>query len=259
MSRRAPLWEAEAVLVLDRGEDWIAIPQPAHAWLAAEVARAWGEGPVPRPEPFAEVCLGVEQHDVAWAAWDLRPPLHAPAGRAASFLEAAFRPRLEIWWEAPRAVLAQSPWAALLVSLHGTNIHTRFVDADRLPPADGDLVRAYLTEQRALQDGLIRALGTTREAAEEAGDFVFCLDSISLGVCHGWGAMDLPPVRGTTIRLEPLEEREFTLDPWPLAPERLEVGVHAKRLTERMDDEGSLHAALDAAPWERLRWTLRRE
>lgn len=247
------------MLVLDRGADWIAIPQPAHAWLAGEVARAWGDAPVARPEPFAEVCLGVEQHDVAWAAWDLRPPLHAPAGRVASFLEAPFRPRLEIWWEAPRAVLAQSPWAALLVSLHGTNIHTRFVDVDRLPPAEGDLVRAYLAEQRTLQDVLIGTLGTTREIAEAAGDFVFCLDSISLGVCHGWGAMDLPPVGGTTIRLEPAGEGCFTLEPWPLAVGELEVGVRAKRLAERFDDEGALHAALDAAPWERLSWTLRRE
>jgi len=245
------------MLVLDEGDAWIAIPQPAHAWLAGEVARAWGEGTIPRPEPFAEVCLGAEQHDVAWAAWDLRPPLHAPARRAASFLEAPFRPRLEIWWDAPRALLAQSPWAALLVSLHGTNIHTRFVDVERLPQAEGDLVRAYLAEQRRVQDALIASLGTSREAAELAGDFVFCLDSISLGVCHGWGAMDLPPVAGERLRLAPAGEGAFTLDPWPLAVERLEVGVRAKRMRERFDDEGTLHAALDAAPWELLSWTLR--
>ncbi len=247
------------MLIVDEGGPWLAITQPAHAWLAGEIARAWGNPTtgIARPEPYAEVCLGVEQHDVAWVEWDLRPPLHAPAGRAASFLEAPFVPRVALWRDAWRRVLAQSPWAALLVSLHGTIIHTRFVDASQLPAAEGDVVQALLAEQREVQDRLIAALGTTREAAERAGDFVFCLDSLSLNLCHGWGAMDLPPVDGTAIRLEPRDDGTVALDPWPLAVDELDVSVDARRLAERFDDESTLHAALDAAPWTRVRRTLR--
>ncbi len=245
------------MLIVEASDHWLAITQPAHAWLAGEIARAWGNAAVARPEPFAEVCLGAEQHDVAWVEWDLRPPLHAPARRAASFLEAPFAPRVEIWRHAPRRMLAQSPWAALLVSIHGTNIHTRFMDPARMPAPEGDLVRRYLAEQRDVQDRLIAALGTTREAAERAGDVVFCLDSLSLSLCHGWGAQDLPAVDGTVIRLEPRGDGAVALDPWPLAVDRLEVGVDARRLDGRFDDERALHAALDAAPWTRLRWSLR--
>ena len=112
--------------------------------------------------------------------------------------------------------------------------------------------------KRELQDGLIAALGTSREAAERAGDFVFCLDSLSLALCHEWGAMDLPAVRGTAIRIAPADGGGWTLDPWPLAVDRLDVAVGARRLAERFDDEATLRAGFQTAPWTRLEWTLRR-
>lgn len=246
------------MLIVDDGTSWLAITQPAHAWLSGQIARAWGNAAFARPDPFEGVCLGVEQHDVAWTAWDLRPPLHPPARRAASFYEAPAGPRLDIWRAAPEGALALSPWAALLVSLHGRNIHTRFVNRATLPRDDGAVLDAYLEEQRDVQDRLIDRLGTTREVAERAGELVFCLDGISLSICHGWPARDIGPVDGTTIRLAPAEGDAFTLDPWPLATDRLVVELDARRFTERFDDEAALHAALDAAPFERLRWTLRR-
>ncbi len=202
-------------------------------------------------------CLGVAQHDVAWSDWDLRPPLHVPARRAASFYEAPLRPRTEIWIDAPRRVLAQSPYAALLVSIHGTNIHTRYVDAGRLEPDDADFVSDYLAGQRVLQDGLCAGLGIGRRDAESLGDLLFCLDAISLSLCHDWPARELPPVDGTVIAYEPLGAGAATLDPWPLATSELRLHVDCRRFDERFDDEASLHAALDAAPWKRLELRLR--
>ncbi len=179
-----------------RGETWTAITQPAHAWLAGQLARSWGTGDIAPPEPRADVCLGIEQHDVAWADYDRRPPLHAETGRAASFIEAPVRERHLIWHDAPERVLAQSPWAALLVSLHGTNIHTRYVSLEHLPQEDADIVRGYLADQRALQDRLIEIAGTTRAAAERQAELLFALDALSLSLCHGWPERELPPVDG---------------------------------------------------------------
>ncbi len=245
------------MLIRDDGDSWTAIGQPAHAWLAAQIARVWGNERFARPEPHEDFCLGVEQHDVGWAAWDLRPPLHAPARRAASFYEAPLRPRMELWVDAPRRVLAQSPVAALLVSIHGSNIHSRYVDASVLVPDDAAFVRAYLSEQRELQDELCAAAGIDRGHADRLGDLLFCLDAISLSICHDWPARELPDVYDVAIRYEPLGDGTATLDPWPLAVDALALHVDCKHLDQRFDDEAALHAALDAAPWTRLEWTLR--
>jgi len=235
------------MLIRDEGDAWTAIGQPAHAWLAGQVAAAWA------PRLAEDVVLAVGQHDVAWRDWDRRPPLHREAGRAAAFVEAPAQPRLELWRGVAHDLVAQSPYAALLVSLHATNIHTRYAERERWPTG-------FLAEQRADQDRLLDRLGgedVSREQAERDADLLFCLDALSLTLCHGWPARDLPPFDDTTIRLEPVGEWEATLDPWPLRVEKLSVAVHARRFTQRFVDEGALHAALDAARYHRLGWRLR--
>ena len=235
------------MLIRDDGHSWTAIGQPAHAWLAGQVARAWAGG------LDAEVVLAIEQHDVAWTEWDLTPPLHAEAGRAAAFFEAPAARRLEIWTKVTGRLVAQNPYAALLVSLHARNIHTRYAERDQWPTA-------FLDEQRSDQDHLLARLasgGVTRDRAERDADLLFCLDALSLALCHGWPARDLPAFDGTTIRLEPVGPEEATLEPWPLIAPELEIGLRARRLTERFDDEAQLHRALDATPYHQLTWRLR--
>jgi hypothetical protein len=70
----------------------VAITQPAHGWVAGQLARAWAwgdpedggsPGPVPPPEA---VCLATEQHDAGWAAWEAAPTLDPRTGRPHTFL-----------------------------------------------------------------------------------------------------------------------------------------------------------------------------
>lgn len=233
------------MLIRDGDLGWTAITQPAHAHLSGQVARLWAE-----PQP-PDVVLGIEQHDVAWTAWDREPPLHAPARRAAAFFEADVAERLRIWDHVAARLDAQSPYAAVLVSLHGTNVHTRYGTPD---PSVQPLLDGFREEQDAL---LARLPGATREQAERDADLLFALDALSLVLCHGWPARDLPPVDGTTIHLAPQGDGVATLDPWPLAVPQAELSVPARRLTERFDDEAALHRALAAAPYERLVFHLR--
>ncbi|MCU0258496.1 MAG: DUF3891 family protein [Solirubrobacteraceae bacterium] len=246
------------MLIVDDGERWTAITQPAHAWLAGQLAAAWGTGEIAPPEPGPEVVLGVEQHDVAWTDYDLRPPLHEPAGRAASFIEAPVRERHLIWHDAPGRVLAQSPWAALLVSLHGTNIHTRYVSLEHLPAEDAGIVRGYLEEQRTLQDALIAQVGTTRAHAERQAELLFALDALSLSLCHGWPERELPVVDGVAIRYRPAGDGAAHLEPWPFAAAQVQARLGVRTLTARFTDAQALHAALAAAPLERRTFTLLR-
>jgi Protein of unknown function (DUF3891) len=233
------------VLIRDDGQSWTAITQPAHAYLAGQVARHWAQ-----PQP-ADVILGVEQHDIAWSEWDREPSLHGPERRVASFYEVAMEPRLAAWTHVARRLEAQSPYAALLVSLHATNVHTRYAAAGAQP-------HGFLAGQRQDQDALLAVLpDTTRERAERDADLVFALDALSLVLCHGWDARDLPPVGGRAIRVAPQGDGEATLDPWPLDVAELTFGVHARRLTGRFDDEHAMRAALAATPNERRSWRLR--
>jgi Protein of unknown function (DUF3891) len=233
------------VLIRDDEQSWTAITQPAHAYLAGQIARHWHE-PLP-----ADVVLGVEQHDIAWTEWDREPSLHPPARRAGSFYEVAIEGRLAAWRHVARRLQAQSPYAALLVALHATNIHTRYIEADHRPVE-------FLAQQRADQDALLAVLpDATREQAEADADLLFALDGLSLTLCHGWDARDLPAIAGTTIHVAPQGEGEATLDPWPLDVAELTVGLHARRLTERFDDEQQMRDALAATPYEPRSWRLR--
>jgi hypothetical protein len=228
------------MLIRDDDEIWVAITQPAHAHLAGEVARLWADPKSP------DVLLGIEQHDIAWMQWDREPPLHAAKGRAAAFLEADPARRLAIWDRVGRLLEAQNPYAAVLVSLHGTNIHTRFGEP-------GPEVQPLLAGLREEQDALLaRIPGAARDRAERDADLLFALDSLSLTLCHGWPSRDLPPVDGSAIRVEQLGDGVASLDPWPLGVAEAELTVPVRRLAERFDDERALHAALAATPYERL-------
>src|SRR4051794_8780276 len=104
----------------------VAIGQASHAWLAGQLARAWGNERFAAPVPREEVVLGALQHDIGMAGWDLRPERHPDTGLPRQFFEMDRRTHLALWTEAPQHVLTQSRYAALLVSLHGTGLYERF-------------------------------------------------------------------------------------------------------------------------------------
>ena len=227
------------MLLRPDGDDVIAIGQPAHAWLSGQLARAWGD-PV---EPWEEVCLAAEQHDVGMAAWEQRPTLNPQTGLPRSFMELELDEHLEIWWSAAPLVIPQSRYAALLVSMHGTALYERR-DLSRLEPADVARVRAFLDGQAELQARLLETLRADPRTAPVATDeivrrnqrLVWRWDSLSLGLLLDWA---------------PLE-----LDPWPFRDDRITVRCEGRRLTGRFDDEEAMRAALAAAPWVTLEFDL---
>jgi hypothetical protein len=252
--------------------DGLVIGQPAHAWVSGQLARAWGNADFPAPAPREPVCLAAEQHDVGWADADLAPSL-GPDGRPRSFLEQPRPAHVAIWHGAARRMLAQSRYAALLVSLHGTSLYEH-VDADAAPPAIASAIRAYREGERALQTGL--GAGLDPEEVDRNRRLIVALDRLSLALCLGNATVlrDLPG----TLRVEPAgaaapaaavaaarDDRavppatateRFVLDPWPFGAATLAVGCEARRLDGTFADERALHAALAAAPWVPLRWEL---
>jgi hypothetical protein len=227
----------------------LCIGQPAHALLAGRLARAWGNGVFPAPWPHADVVLAAEQHDIGMAGWDAEPELDPETGLPRSFLDMPLATHLALWGRAPWLALSQSRWAGLLVSMHGAFLYSR--------RAEDPGVREFLDAQDALQRTLIDALGVTDEQAARNQRLLAAWDWFSLVLC-----LDRLP---ETVQADPpiavsragKKGDEVVVAPWPFAPDRVEVSVEGRVLTERFEDEAAMRTALYAAPWQTVSWTLR--
>jgi hypothetical protein len=251
------------------GDSVVAIGQPSHAWISGQLARAWGNERFGTVEPWEEVCLGAEQHDVGMAAWDLEPELNPETGRPRSFMEMPLETHLELWSAAPARLRAQSRYAALLVSMHGAALYERH-DLAALGPERGRAVRAFLDGQRLLQDELLAELRADPGAAGFArpetvvrnARLVWTWDSLSLALLLDWAPheIDAVPAATGTVRLRLSEvgdsAAQVALDPWPFAAGRVSVRCEGRRLAGRFDDEDEMRAALKRSPWTTLRFEL---
>jgi hypothetical protein len=244
------------VVLRREGDGVLAIGQPSHAWLSGQIARAWGNdrfGPV---EPFEEVCLAAEQHDLGMAGWDAAPTLNPDTGLPHSFIEMPVETHVELWSRAWELVLPQSRYAALLVSMHGTALY-ELRDLSKLDDHQARLVRDYLAEQRGVQQRL-RAAGD--EHVERNQGLIWTWDAFSLALCLDWAPHTLrrvPAADGEVdVELTPAGERTVRVDPWPFAAGRVTVRCEGRRLDGRFDDQDAMRAALRDAPWAALDFEL---
>ena len=104
------------MLLRQDSEGVIAISQPAHAWVAGQLARNW------RQDDFVgvreEVCLAAEQHDLGFLAWEQAPTLNANTRLPCTFLEMPRAMHLGLWTAGIQAMLQFGRYPALLVSKH---------------------------------------------------------------------------------------------------------------------------------------------
>jgi hypothetical protein len=211
------------MLLWPDGDGVLCIGQASHAWISGQLARAWAE-PF---EPYQEVCLAAEQHDVGMAEWDLAPSLNPETGLPHSFTEMPFAVHSRLWIEAPKKLVSTSAYAAALVSLHGTRLY----EMRRETPEVADFLR--------WQEGFRRWLGFARAALEPGSTLVWIWDYLSLALLLGW--------RG---QVEGLSVEGGRVSPWPFAVPSLSVRCEARRLGGRFTDEAEMRAALAAAPTE---------
>jgi hypothetical protein len=250
------------VLLRDEGDRGVlAIGQASHAWISGQLARAWGNDRFGTIAPYAEVCLAAEQHDVGMARWDLEPELDRATGLPVSFIDMPIELHLRLWREAPRRLLTQSRYAALLVSMHGMRLYERR-DPSALAPDQAEDVRAYLGEQRELQQWLTESLGADVGQVGRNSDLIWTWDSLSLAVCLDWAPFKTPGVPSAgapvTIELTPAGERTVGFEPWPFTEEAITVHADGRRLPGRYASAEALRAALASARWERVAFELRR-
>jgi Protein of unknown function (DUF3891) len=235
----------------------VVIGQPAHAWVSGQLARAWAD-PF---EPWEEVCLAADQHDIAWTTWERAPELDPETGLPYTFSALPRLRRLELWSGAASLLLPQSRYTALLVSLHGTLLVERFP-----PGGDDDVQRAlaeYLEREQAFQARVLESLRgdhrygahSTPQAVERNRDLVFDWDGLSLALLHGVegekraGGCQLTPVDGDPTRV--------AVSPWPFRDDLVTVACDGRVLTGRFADERELRRGLAKAPWTTIVTELR--
>src|SRR5262249_22207989 len=144
-------------------------------------------------EPREEVCVAAEQHDLGMAAWEGRPTLNPKTRLPRSFMELTLDKHLEIWWSAAPLVQTQSPYAALLESMHGPSLYERS-SLTRTDIIAANRVRASLAGKRDLQERLARELAGDADQLRRNQRLVWTWDSLSLGLLLDWAPFTLAAV-----------------------------------------------------------------
>jgi hypothetical protein len=139
--------------------------------------------------------------------------------------------------DGPDALLAQSRYAALLVSMHGSRLY-RGID------------------RSAFEDGVRATLHEPDEQIERNHRLIWAWDGFSLALLLGWAPWTAEVVPSARGPLDVLLGEDGTLDPWPFGARRVEVRCEGRLLTAPSPDQKALDAALAAAPWVDLRYTL---
>jgi len=247
------------MLLAGHADGHVAVAQPAHGWMCGQLARAWGNADFGAVEPLEEVCLAAEQHDTGWAEWERAPTLDHETGLPHTFRTAPFTVHLAIHAAWSRALVAQSRYAALLVSLHHASFFTAPGRLGGLREG-GRRIQAFLDDLTDLQAELRAALGVPEAEVERNRRLVRTWDGLSHdllldlaprtreGVPAADGLVDLHVVRSGDVH---------TLDPWPFAAERVAVRTEGRLLRGTFGDEPAMREALAEAPWVELAYELR--
>lgn len=251
------------MLLREDGADVIAIPQPSHAWLSGQLARAWGKAPFAPPSPFEDVCLAASQHDIGWHSWELRPALDQDTGLPQEFFRVPAPVHVALWRDGVNRACAFGRYPALLVALHAVTIYTRYFDFAKASPEDQATARAFLAEEQRFAAELAVSLradpATARDASAQNIEhnrlLIATLDFMSLAICRGFeGVVIIPGVplaegATTQLKLHTLDGKRdvATITPWPFREARVALHAEGKRLTGRYRHQEELSAALDAA------------
>jgi Protein of unknown function (DUF3891) len=245
-------------------EGLIVVAQPAHAWIAAQMARAWGNERFGTFAPWEEVCLGAEQHDNGWTAWEREPRLNPATGRPYTFMNMPTGMHVRVWAGAGEMTLTQGRYAALLVSMHGSGLYERFHDYTRDTREEAQAARDFIAREHAFQERILTGLRAdplyapyaAPEIVERNRRLVAVWDGLSLGICHGlhepreYG--NVPAADGSlTLTLAPIDgdPTHVTVDPWPFHPDSVTLTCEGRRLPQTFTDEAAMCTALAAAPW----------
>lgn len=244
---------------------WLIISQLGHAWLAGELAAAWGNEDFTGPTPRSAVILATHLHDIGWLDWDAAPRLN-PDGQPVNFLDTNLEETIPMWRQGVQQVATIDPYAALLISEHARTIYRRRLERQTDPPEKQSEVKALLAEQSAVQerfraqlaDHPIYGPSTGSEHLHAAYRWLRACDLLSLALCSDAlpqsGEIANVPAGGPTdlqsIHYTVTGPFSLVVTPSPFARSILQQTIQARWVAElSYPSQEAFHAALRHAPW----------
>ena len=241
---------------------WLAITQPAHARLSAQIAAAWTAEWAAPVAPRDEVVAGTLLHDVGWLDWEASPTLNVETGLPHTFLQLPIAVHIGMWRTAADRALTFGRYPALLTSMHGTRLYGSR-DLTTLPRSDAALIRAFLAEETARQEMLIASLlgDPSTLASVDAqqlavnSQYVALWDAMSLAICGGITESrsfhQVPSSGGpASMRIIPTQGVDrLTLEPWPFGDSTVSLSFDARRIDSTFNNEDAMRNAMNAAAW----------
>lgn len=268
---------------LETPHGWLLITHQDHARLAGTFAEHWGNTRFAAPEPREAIIEAVRCHDDGWAARDAAPsitPDGLPSafsrdlvGTYAAFEEVGLEDYLAVRGAATEAVAARNPYAAILVSMHTTNLLTAQMDPSSLSPAGRALHAAFVDGQRRRQAGLAATLRTdatwapfvTDSTLDRAFRFLQWCDNLSLICCSAFPKTAQlrhahPDRLGhpVTFTCQPTNGGSaFRVSPGPFTADTLQVSIPCRTIPgPRFPDNSALRSAWSSAPLDHLTLTI---
>ena len=256
------------MIVGKRDDGLLMVTQVAHARLAGQLARMWGNEHFETPQPRDAVSVAADLHDEGWAEPDKLPLYNERTRRPADFLEIDLREHAAFYKAGVEKVAATDAYAGLLASMHWTGLYRgRWGSAFGMVRRDLDqelqafldqVVReqelAWVDVKSALWDPSTRR-GEFEERLWMNYDLLQALDVLSLLCCmcgtkrgvpeNVLGAVPstLHTERGS-LRVNRINEETMAVSPWPLTAPEVELAVTGTVLEDR--DYGSREEVLDS-------------
>jgi hypothetical protein len=236
---------------------FVAIPPPARALLAFQIAAHWGNRTTPRPCARAEVLAAVLAGAVGLAGTE---PQCVQARRPLTPDSVTGAEHEAIWTAAVARAASQSRYVAYLVSHHVSDCaavsqatHEEFLRGE-------EQRRTHLREELVRDPRYAFALAPDTDFVNRGvvrlADALAAL--LARGVSSAAALPDLPQRRGPVqLTIVPVGAYVLRLQPWPLAGRRLIVHAEGRLLPgDRAVDQAALSVAEEAGTTVRLSWTL---
>jgi len=258
-----------------------------HTAMCGQMARAFGNDRFERPAPFDEVVYIVENHDRGWDAYDANPGLD-PATRLPVIMARTPTPdAVKTNRGSPDFNEAHHPYCGLLSSMHSCGLYngrygfsqfvvrTQATTSISVAHAYRPLIDAMLADEERRQARLKSALAAdpaTRDWIADRHLFqnykqlqFFDTMSLYFHLRHAGERGDqvyvhVPMNAGedATVLLKKVDERTYSLDPYPFAADRLTLacrGRYARPFPAEFD-AARVGAALRALPADRQTYAL---
>ncbi|WP_408011526.1 DUF3891 family protein [Pseudalkalibacillus sp. A8] len=253
------------MVIYEREDDWVMIPQHHHGLLSGDIARHWNSAYIKGTERWSDVIFAIAQHDRAWIDLDESPFWNDSAKKPYSFIDFPLIPKLTFYKKGIAEVERQSPYAGLLCSLH---YHSFLVGAKE--PAAIEFTR----QEKARQDRLMEQLNLFGAINEDLlkNHFLmvqFC-DDLSLYLCmqepgtpkaeeFPWfkdGFKQIFPfAEGNKIIAEWLDSKHVSLHPFPLASPAV-VSIKVKNVKKTDIHQLGIAKAYKDTEWKERTFTL---